>query len=39
MQQTEFAEDVLKSIVKKLENEMIDDPNDPGQKIPKYPIW
>ena len=37
MQQTEFAEDVLKSIVKKLENEMIDDPNNPGQKIPKYP--
>ncbi len=37
MQQTEFAEDVLKSIVKRLENEMIDDPNNPGQKIKKYP--
>jgi len=37
MQQTEFAEDVLKSIVTRLENEMIDDPNNPGQKIEKYP--
>ena len=37
MQQTEFAEDVLKSIVEKLENQMIDDPNNPGQKIEKYP--
>ena len=36
MQQTDFTEKVLKSIMKTLQAEMIDDPNNPGQKIPKY---
>jgi len=36
MQQTDFTKRVLKSIMKTLQEEMIDDPKNPGQKIPKY---
>ena len=36
MQQTDFAEDVLKGIIKTLKNEQIPDPNNPGQMIDKY---
>ena len=37
MQQTDFAENVLKGIINDLKDEQIDDPNNPGQKIDKYP--
>ena len=37
MQQTDFAENVLKGIINTLKDEQIDDPNNPGQKIDKYP--
>ena len=36
MQQTDFAEDVLKSITTTLVNEKIPDPNNPELMIPKY---
>ena len=36
MGQTEFAANVLKGIVNRLKTEMMDDPNNPGSKIPKY---
>ena len=36
LQQTEFVEKLLKAIQKELIAEMIDDPNNPGSKIPKY---
>jgi hypothetical protein len=36
MSNTEFAANVLKGIVNRLKTEVIDDPNNPGSKIPKY---
>ena len=36
MGQTEFAANVLKGIVNRLKTEVIDDPNNPGSKMPKY---
>jgi len=36
LQQTEFVEKLLKAIQKELIAETIDDPNNPGSKIPKY---
>ena len=37
MNQTEFAESVLKGIVNRLKKEMIEDPDNPGSMKPKYP--
>ena len=37
LQQTEFVDKLLKAIQKELMQEVIDDPNNPGSKIPKYP--
>ena len=37
MQQTDFAENVLKGIVNSLKDEQIPDPNNPDQMIDKYP--
>ena len=36
LQQTEFVDKLLKAIQKELMQEVIDDPNNPGSKIPKY---
>ena len=36
MSNTEFAANVLKGIVNRLKKEMMDDPDNPGSKIPKY---
>ena len=37
MNQTEFAESVLKGITNRLKKEMIPDPDNPGSMKPKYP--
>ena len=37
LQQTEYVEKLLKAIQKELVDEMIEDPNNPGSMIPKYP--
>jgi hypothetical protein len=37
LQQTEYVEKLLKAIQDELKREMIEDPNNPGSMIPKYP--
>ena len=37
LQQTDFVEKLMKAIQKELVQEMIEDPNNPGSMIPKYP--
>ncbi len=37
LQQTDFVEKLMRAIQKELVQEMIEDPNNPGSMIPKYP--